>query len=78
MASSKELVTSSLQYAPLIGLVIDSSGTATVLGGEDPTLAAGYLPGDPEIYYAFSTASTYVALSATVPAWNCFIATAAP
>lgn len=49
------------------------------MGGENPTLAAGVLPGNSEIYYGpATTVSTYVAPSASVAAWNSFIATAAP
>ena len=61
------------------GLVTESSGKVSVVGGEDSTLAAAVLPGGGEIYYGSGTTqSTYTAPTATVAAWNSFIATAAP
>jgi hypothetical protein len=50
-----------------------------VVGGESPTLAAGILPGNSEIFYGSGTTeSTYIAPTATIAAWSSFIATAAP
>ncbi|KIM90542.1 hypothetical protein PILCRDRAFT_186958 [Piloderma croceum F 1598] len=61
------------------GLVKNASGTVSVVGGESPTLAAGVLPGNLEIFYGSgSTESTYIAPTATIAAWSSFIATAAP
>jgi carboxypeptidase D len=61
------------------GLVTNSSGTVNVEGGEDPGLAAAILPGQIEIFYGSGTTqSSYAAPTATVAAWNSFIATAAP
>ncbi|KAJ7202095.1 alpha/beta-hydrolase [Mycena pura] len=60
------------------GLV--DSNTATVNGGEDPTLARDVLPGNPFIYIGDGSSGETTAStawpSATVAAWNAFIATA--
>jgi carboxypeptidase D len=58
------------------GLVTEtSSGTVSVYGGEDPTLARGdFYPGQPDIYYgAGSTQYTRTWPSETVTAWNSYI-----
>jgi hypothetical protein len=59
------------------GLVTNTSGTVSVVGGESLTLAAGVLPGGEIFYGSGTTQSSYTAPSATVAAWNSFIATAA-
>ncbi|KAJ7202096.1 alpha/beta-hydrolase [Mycena pura] len=59
------------------GLV--DSNTATVNGGEDPELARDVLPGNPFIYIGDGSSGTTASTawpSATVAAWNAFIATA--
>jgi carboxypeptidase D len=62
-----------------LGLVKNSSGTISVVGGERSALAGNFLPGGAEIYYgSAATQSTYVYPTATVAAWDSFIATAAP
>ncbi|KAI0798571.1 Alpha/Beta hydrolase protein [Irpex lacteus] len=59
------------------GLVTNSSGTLTVVGGENATLADTVLPGQDEIYVGSGTTqSTFVYPSATIAAWNSFFATA--
>ncbi|KAI0083348.1 Alpha/Beta hydrolase protein [Irpex rosettiformis] len=59
------------------GLVTNSSGTLTVTGGENATLADTVLPGQDEIYVGSGTTqSTYVYPSASIAAWNSFFATA--
>ena len=59
------------------GLVTDSSVAA--VGGEDPALAVDALRGQDGIYLgSISTTSTFVYPSATIAAWNSFIATAVP
>ncbi|TDL15662.1 alpha/beta-hydrolase [Rickenella mellea] len=59
------------------GLVTNSSGTITVVGSENSTLAGDYLPGGAEIFYGSgTTASTATYPAATIAAWNSFIATA--
>ena len=61
------------------GLVTNSSGNVSVVGGENSTLAADVLPGQSDIFYGSgATQSSYAAPTATVAAWNSFIATAAP
>lgn len=61
------------------GLVTGSGSTVSVVGGESSSLAAAVLPGGAGIYYgAGTTQSTYIYPTATVAAWNSFIATAAP
>lgn len=61
------------------GLVTNSSGTITVLGGENSTLAKPVLSGQLEIFAGSGTTqSTYVYPSATIAAWESFIATATP
>ncbi|KAL4265511.1 Carboxypeptidase [Pleurotus pulmonarius] len=53
------------------GLVESSS----VVGGEDPALTAGVLPGQKEIYVGkVTTSSTFVFPSATIAAWDSFMA----
>ncbi|TDL15660.1 alpha/beta-hydrolase [Rickenella mellea] len=60
------------------GLVTNSSGTITVIGSENSTLAGDYLRGGAEIFYGSgTTASTATYPAATVEAWNSFIATTA-
>ncbi|KAH7885867.1 alpha beta-hydrolase [Phlebopus sp. FC_14] len=60
------------------GLVTNtSSGTVTVIGGEDPSFGGEIMTGQAGIYYgAGTTASTYFFPSATVEAWNAYVATA--
>jgi len=57
------------------GLVTTSpSGVISVVGGQDPTLAADVLPGQDEIYYGPGvTLSTHVFPSATIAAWKSFM-----
>jgi carboxypeptidase D len=53
-----------------------SSGTVTVVGGEDPSLGNEILRGQAGIYYGqATTASTYFFPSATVKAWDSYMAT---
>ncbi|KAJ7186601.1 alpha/beta-hydrolase [Mycena filopes] len=60
------------------GLV--NSTTGSVVGGEDPTLAADVMPGGLAIFYgdgdSATTSLSTIAPSATIAAWNKFIATA--
>ncbi|KAH7910092.1 alpha beta-hydrolase [Hygrophoropsis aurantiaca] len=59
------------------GLVTSSSGTIKVIGGENSTLAELIMPGQEAIYYgAGTTESTYYFPTATIAAWEKFIATA--
>ncbi|KAI8996599.1 alpha/beta-hydrolase [Trametes punicea] len=59
------------------GLVTNSSGVVSVVGGESSSLAVDAIPGQLGIYVgSFSTQSTYTYPSATIVAWNSFIATA--
>lgn len=59
------------------GLVTNSSGVISVIGGENSTLAEDILPGQDEIYYgSAATQSTFVYPSATIAAWKTFIRTA--
>ena len=61
------------------GLVTNSSGSAQVVGGEASSLQNGILPGTSGIIYGSgSDLSTAFYPSATVAAWDAFIATAAP
>jgi carboxypeptidase D len=61
------------------GLVSDSSGSVQVVGGEASSLQNGILPGTSGIIYGSgSELSTAFYPSATVAAWDAFIATAAP
>jgi len=61
------------------GLVTNSSGIVSVVGGESSSLAGNFLPGGAEIYYGSATTQyTYIFPTATVAAWDSFIATAAP
>lgn len=58
------------------GLVTNTSGTVSVIGGENSTLAEDILPGKPPIFYGSGTTmSTYTFPSATIAAWNAFIQT---
>lgn len=58
------------------GLVTNTSGSVSVVGGENATLAASIMPGQLGIYVgSASTASTYTFPSATIAAWNSFFAT---
>ncbi|OBZ74243.1 Serine carboxypeptidase-like 21 [Grifola frondosa] len=58
------------------GLVTNSSGTISVEGGENSTLAEDVLPGQLGIYIGSGTTqSTYTFPSATIAAWQSFIAT---
>ena len=57
------------------GLVTNSSGTVTVVGGENSTLAGTVHPGQLGIYVGSGTTqSTYTYPSATIAAWNSFFA----
>ncbi|KAI6101368.1 Alpha/Beta hydrolase protein [Pisolithus sp. B1] len=60
------------------GLVTDTnSGNVTVVGGEVSTLAGEIMTGQAGIYYgSATTASTYFFPSATVEAWDAYVATA--
>ncbi|KAI0344359.1 alpha/beta-hydrolase [Trametopsis cervina] len=59
------------------GLVVTSGGSASVVGGENATLAAPILPGASEVFAGSGTTqSTFVYPSATIAAWESFIATA--
>jgi carboxypeptidase D len=61
------------------GLVSNSSGNVQVVGGEASSLQNGILPGTSGITYGSgSDLSTAFYPSATVAAWQSFIATAAP
>lgn len=61
------------------GLVTNSSGTVVVVGGENAALAQPVLSGQAGIFAGSGTTqSTYFYPSATVAAWDSFIATAAP
>jgi len=62
------------------GLVTNSgSGEVSVVGGEVSPLRGEILPGEPAIYYGQGkTESSYFFPTATVNAWDKFIATAAP
>jgi len=62
------------------GLVVNAeSGGVTVIGGEDPSLGGEVLTGQAGIYYgSATTASTYFFPSATVAAWDAYVATASP
>ncbi|KAJ7576927.1 alpha/beta-hydrolase, partial [Mycena floridula] len=54
-----------------------STVNGTIVGGEDPKLAGDFLPGTDVIFYGSgSTVSSTVYPSATIAAWNSFIATA--
>ena len=56
------------------GTVLDDG---TVVGGENATLAQGYLAGGNEIFYGSAkTEGTWTVPSATLSAWQKFIATA--
>ncbi|KAF7795039.1 hypothetical protein EIP86_006183 [Pleurotus ostreatoroseus] len=56
------------------GLVTNSSGAVSVVGGENATLAAEVLPGQLEIFVGSGTTqSTYTFPSATVAAWDTFL-----
>ena len=53
------------------------SGTVVVIGGEDPSLGNEIMRGQAGIYYGqATTASTYFFPSATVEAWDAYMATA--
>ncbi|KAI0333871.1 alpha/beta-hydrolase [Cubamyces sp. BRFM 1775] len=59
------------------GLVTNSSGTVSVVGGESSSLAGDAIPGQLGIYVgSYSTQSTYTYPSATIAAWSSYIATA--
>ena len=60
------------------GLVTNTtSGSVAVIGGEVSSLGGDIIPGQAGIYYgSFTTASTYFFPTATVDAWNEYIATA--
>lgn len=61
------------------GLVANSSGKISVVGGENATLAQPILSGQAGIYVGSGTTqSTYTYPSATIAAWDSFIATSAP
>ena len=57
------------------GLVTNTSGSVSVLGGENATLALSILAGQLGIYQGSGTTqSTYTFPSATIAAWNRFFA----
>ncbi|PSR71876.1 hypothetical protein PHLCEN_2v12220 [Hermanssonia centrifuga] len=57
------------------GLVADVKGHTTVIGGEDPQLANIILSGQSGIYYGSGTTQyTYTYPSATIAAWETFVA----
>lgn len=57
------------------GLVTNSSGNASVVGGENATLAGTVLPGQLGIFVGSGTTqSTYTYPSATIAAWDSFFA----
>lgn len=57
------------------GLVQSTNGTVAVVGGENSTLAGDFLAGGSEIFYGSgATQSTTVFPSATVSAWDAFVA----
>ncbi|OAX41086.1 alpha/beta-hydrolase [Rhizopogon vinicolor AM-OR11-026] len=59
------------------GLVTNTSGTVTVVGGEVSSLADEIMTGQAAIYYGSATTeSTYYFPTATVEAWNAYIPTA--
>ncbi|KAI9065255.1 alpha/beta-hydrolase [Trametes sanguinea] len=59
------------------GLVTNSSGTVSVVGGESSALAVDAIRGQLGIYEgSLSTTATYTYPSATIAAWNSYIATA--
>ncbi|OJT09780.1 Vitellogenic carboxypeptidase [Trametes pubescens] len=59
------------------GLVTNSSGTVNVVGGESSALAVDAIPGQLGIFVGSGTTqSTYTFPSATIAAWNSYIATA--
>ena len=59
------------------GLVTTVHGHTTVIGGEDPSYQ-GFIPGQAGIYYGSGTTQfTYTYPTATIAAWERFIATAA-
>ncbi|KAH9893404.1 alpha/beta-hydrolase [Cubamyces lactineus] len=59
------------------GLLTNSSGTVSVVGGEVSSLAGDVIRGQLGIYVgSFSTQSTYTYPSATIAAWNSYIVTA--
>ena len=62
------------------GLVTNSSGSVSILGGETTTIFAnGVLPGQDGIFVGTGTTqSTYTYPSATIAAWESFAATAIP
>ncbi|KIM53428.1 hypothetical protein SCLCIDRAFT_1222826 [Scleroderma citrinum Foug A] len=62
------------------GLVVNAElGGVTVIGGEDSSLGGEVMTGQAGIYYgSATTASTYFFPSATVAAWDAYVATASP
>ncbi len=57
------------------GLVTNVKGHTTVIGGEDPQLANTVLTGQSGIYYGSGTTQyTYTYPTATIAAWETFIA----
>ncbi|KAI0642261.1 alpha/beta-hydrolase [Trametes meyenii] len=59
------------------GLVTNTSGTVSVIGGESSSLAVDAIPGQLGIYLGSGTTeSTYTYPSATIAAWNNYIVTA--
>ncbi|KIM53415.1 hypothetical protein SCLCIDRAFT_31895 [Scleroderma citrinum Foug A] len=60
------------------GLVVNAeSGGVTVIGGEDPSLGGEVMTGQAGIYYgSATTVSTYFFPSATVAAWDAYVASA--
>ena len=58
-------------------MVDAESGGVTVIGGEDPSLGGEVMTGQAGIYYgSATTASTYFFPSATVAAWDAYVASA--
>jgi carboxypeptidase D len=58
------------------GLVTNTSGSVTVIGGEVSSLANEIMIGQAGIYYGSATTeSTYYFPTATVEAWNAFFST---
>ena len=59
------------------GRVVTTPSGTSVIGGEDPTLAASALPGESAIFVGSGmTQSSTVYPEATINAWESFIATA--
>jgi carboxypeptidase D len=61
-----------------LGRVVKAHGTVSVIGGEDRSLAGDFLPGEHNPIFYGSGTSQYSTVwpSATIAAWNSFLATA--